>query len=309
MKKLEFSIRGYDASGNQVPLKVEARSKEQALLVAMSDPLNARYVRFGLVGADGNCHTWRTREGYERRRPEGLGTFASTLQQARGRIPRRDPPPVSSETAGPLVVSVSEMVDVVKKRALPQMSPDPFKVQDIRSYIPEPYRQNWLPSVWPAVMNKLRAEGILLKKGHFLYARNPEWISKKLIEDEPAEEAAPVIVNGHSNGHAIDAPPAPVVSPPIETPTLEEGDKVDLFLVVAGQILLDRRAKKAKLSALQDRLVECFANLDSIRGELETVMKEDEVAPQQFAELMRAVRLPQVASMSQPTSQQVAMAS
>src|SRR5512141_21864 len=158
-KKLSFRIRMYDKNDNQCPATIEAHSADQALTLIQGMPGNERFVAFGLVGADDNCHKWKYRTGVPRRRPGGLGTFASTLQHARVTpVPARKEPAPSS---GPVVVSVSEMVDVVKKRALPQMSPaDSFRVGDITKYIPEPHRQHWLPHVWPNVMKKLIADGV-----------------------------------------------------------------------------------------------------------------------------------------------------
>lgn len=296
-KKLTFRIRMYDKDDNQCPTTIEAHSAEQALTLVQGMPGNERFIAFGLVGEDGNCHKWKYRAGAPRRRPGGLGTFASTLQHARPVpvAPRKEAAPPS----GPVVISVAEMFEVVKKRALPQMSPaDTFQVKDITKYIPEPYRANWLPTVWPAVMKRLINEGVLLKPGHFNYLRNPDWINRKLVDDEPAVAAPNGHVNGQTNGHDIAPIAQPAAAPAItvhaepEVPTLTPQDKIDATLILLRRLVVDDRAKKEKIRALGDRLVDVLGMLDGIRGDLDTLMKAEEAVPLKVDSLLSSVRQP-----------------
>jgi len=302
-KKLSFRIRMYDKDDNQCPALIEAHSADQALTLVQGMPGNERFVAFGLVGEDGNCHKWKYRAGVPRRRPGGLGTFASTLQHARA-VPPPAPRKAVEPPSGPVVISLAEMYEVVKKRALPQMSPaETFQVKDITKYIPEPYRANWLPTVWPAVMKRLINEGVLLKPGHFNYLRNPEWINRKLVEEEPAVAAAVAPnghMNGHTNGHDVapiaqpEAAPPPIMvrSEPEPEPTLTPDDKIDATLLLLRRLVVDDRAKKEKIRALGDRLLDVLGMLDTIRDDLDTLMKAEEAVPLKVDALLTSVRPP-----------------
>jgi len=309
INKLEFDIRMYTRADHMCPTRVAAASAQQALMLAMSDPHNERYDKFGLVGEDNNCHTWQFRPGTPRKRPRGFGTFASSIQDARGRTPvvvtkQEAPPPPK----GPIIVSSKELADIVMKHVLPQLSPKrPFRTDEIARLLPVQYASAWTRSqnVRSFVLVKLREAGVITKYSHFEYLRAPEFVDKKLVVEEPQRT-----VNG--NGHAPEASPAlaaappaaPVAAPtppppPPETraaqpvqPALSPEQKVDAVLLTICAVMNDRSQYKAEVDALSEELINVMTQMDAIRAKLEALIKREQQAPMHFGELLNSLRRP-----------------
>lgn len=297
--KLTFDIRMYTRSDHMCPTKVAAATAQQALMLAMSDPQNERYDKFGLVGEDNNCHTWLFRPGTPRKRPRGFGTFASSIQEARGRaavtVRKEEPPPPPS---GPVIASTKELADVVLKHVLPQISPKrPFKTEEIARLLPVQYAHAWTRSqnVRSAVLQKLREANVITKYSFFEYMRTAEFVDKKLIEEAPPPP--PKAVNG--NGHAVDTPviatPPPPATPPPETRlapsvTLSPEDKVDAVLLMIGAVMTERSQYKAEVDALSEELLNIVTQLDAVRSKVEALVKREQQAPMKFRELLDNVR-------------------
>lgn len=294
--KLNFDIRMYTRGDHMCPTKVAAASAQQALMLAMSDPQNERYDKFGIVGEDNNCHTWQFRPGTPRKRPRGFGTFASSIQEARGRpaavtVRKEEQPPPS----GPIIASTKELADVILKHVLPQISPKrPFKTEEIARLLPVQYAHAWTRSqnVRSAVLQKLREANVITKYSFFEYMRAPEFVDKKLIEGAPPPKA-----NG--NGHAVDTPviatPPPLAAPPPETrpvssATLSPEDKVEAVLLMIGAVMSDRSQYKAEVDALSEELLNVVTQLDAIRSKVEALVKREQQAPMKFRELLDNVR-------------------
>lgn len=288
-----FNIRMFTESDRMRPTAVNAASAHQALMIAMSDPQNNHYNKFGLVGEDDNCHMWQFRPGTPRRRPRGLGIMAASLQEARGRsapvVVTKQPEP--AQPTGPVIISYSpkELTDVVMKNVLPQISPkQAFKTEDIGRLLPVQYATSWTRSqnVRSAVLVRLRDLGVITKYSHFEYMRAPEFVDKKLIEDVPAP--APKVKNGHPPETAVITPPP--VTPAAPEPVFSPEEKVDAVLLMIRALMSADQQKKAKLDALADRLIEVTTVIDSIRGELDSLIKGEQQAPMRFRELLDSMR-------------------
>lgn len=303
--KLEFNIRMYTQSDRMCPSRVTAASGEQALILAMKDPQNNHYDKFGLVGRDNNCHVWEFRPGTPRRRPRGLGIFASSIQEARDRahiaVTKQEPPPEAPPPTGPVIASTKELADVVMKHVLPQLSPKrPFKTEEVARLLPVQYASAWTRSqnVRSSVLIKLKEKGVITKYSHFEYMRAPEFVDRKLIEEEVAP---PEVANGNGKSHAPEGPaieppappPALAARPPEARPAqlpLSSDEKVDAVLLMIRAIMSDRSQYKAEIDALSEELLNVVTQMDSIRAKLEALIKREQSAPMRFGELLDSMR-------------------
>jgi hypothetical protein len=304
--KIEFIVKMWDPSENQNSEKIEAATANQALMLAMSKPLNARYIHFGLVGRDGNVHVWRHRNGVPRVRPGGMHSLATPLETARtkeGPRPRsQSAPAVSKVIAAPIVMaplSIEVLTEMVMTRALPQMpATEAFMARAIGDKLPLDHRHEWTPAIWPHVISRLRTAGVLIKMGNRpAYMRNPEYVSKKMVrEEEPAPPAIPV-VNGHGTAPAVPAQPsaAPEIALPPKSPDLGQliltpDDKIDALLMMMRVLLSDTRERESKFKALTDRIMDALLLVDGIRTELESIMKAEAQLPARAGEIIAGLR-------------------
>jgi hypothetical protein len=278
-----------------------AASPEQAFKIVIRDPQNNHYDKFGLIGRDGNIHTWDYRPGTPRKRPR-VNAMAMALQQAQDVQARKRAPVVVTKeddepsTSGPVIASSKELTDVVLKHVLPQISPKrPFKTEEIGRLLPVQYAQAWTRSqnVRSAVLQKLREAGVITKYSFFEYMRAPEFVDKKLIEEAPPPPPPPKTANG--NGHAPE--PVPVAPPPIPSPEvratappLSADDQVEAVLLMIRAVLSDRSQYKAEVDALSEELINVMTQLDGIRGKLDALIKREQKAPMLFGDLLDSLR-------------------
>jgi hypothetical protein len=299
----EYNIRMWTGTDRMAPnpARVIAASPEQAFKMAIRDPLNNHYDKFGLIGRDGNIHTYDYRPGTPRKRPRvNPNAIALALQQAQEQaaakrrasvvVTKEDPPP---EPQGPVIASSRELADAIMKHVLPQMSPKrPFRADEIGPLLPVQYAPSWRksPTVRSAVLVKLKERGVITKFSHFEYMRAAEYVDKKLIEEPPA---SPMSGNGHAAPAAAIAlpptPPPPVAASAPQQPFTPE-EKLDAVLFMMRAIMSDDRQKKAKLDALAERIIQLMTDADAIRADLDAVIKSEQQAPLRFGELLDNLR-------------------
>jgi hypothetical protein len=326
MDKIVFTVRMWDPDGHQTEDKFPAATANQALMRAISEPKYGRYIHFGLVGRDRNCHVWKHRYGHPNINPERtpIGELASRTPDKRAtqrNETRAFDVSGSTMADAPVVhehLSIEKLADITMQRALPQLSAtEPFTARAIGLKLPRENQHQWTPEVWTHVVSRLRAKGVLLKLGaKHQYVRNPNHVGVKMVDDE-----TPAAVSvGHGNGaipEAVAAPaaePAPVAQPAPPTPSrfdlgttlLTTDDKIEGILLLTQALLLDTNARKQTFMGLADRVMNVLQStetlletIDKIREDVQRAMQEEAALPTRAAELVTKLR--GVPSMSRET--------
>lgn len=314
-RKREFGVRMFDPKNNRSEEKYEAASARQALLIALSDPRNQRYVDFGIVGDDGQCHMWEHRQGTPRSPRGRVGRFrddaAIREQMGRSSTPTMDPSVLSPPPHRPTITTVSpaQLTEVFKSRVIPQLSKmDAFNARELGERLPIAYRAQWIQPVWQKVLPRLLKDGALVKADHKNYRRAAEFVPPRAQEEEVEATVVPP-ANGASNGHAQDvASPPPEIAAtsipaqpvPVQSPIrlLTADERVDAVLLVTTAVLTDTVERRAKWKEFSDRIMGALETIEGIRTEVDAFIKAEESVPTRLVELLSQLRAPTAATMN-----------